>query len=238
MEIISRADAAKQQLTTYFTGKQCKHGHVAVRNTKDGSCYECCRLRASKFRSINPSYASNHYHADKDRISAQNADYYMRTKEERKAYQTEYYSNANNKIRHLDTCAKWRAKFAEMHREELHHNFMTLAPTWSLSDTPTERDLKYWLAGRLIEHGFEVYKEYYLDKERTSRIDLLVPSIKVGIECKLSLIGWLPNSLCEQRERYTRLLQDRGYTLLMVSLDGTVGMTPDALLSTCSSMRE
>lgn len=43
--MIGQADAQKQGLTHYFTGKSCKHGHVASRYVKGGHCVECTRLR-------------------------------------------------------------------------------------------------------------------------------------------------------------------------------------------------
>lgn len=43
-EIITRADAKARGLKRYFTGRACKHGHVAERITSGGSCYECVKL--------------------------------------------------------------------------------------------------------------------------------------------------------------------------------------------------
>jgi 5-methylcytosine-specific restriction endonuclease McrA len=44
MEIIKRAEARARKLTRYFTGKACKHGHIAERVTRDGKCLECYQL--------------------------------------------------------------------------------------------------------------------------------------------------------------------------------------------------
>lgn len=46
MEIITRKQAKEQGLTHYFTGKPCKHGHVAKRLVA-GGCVEC-RTRLSR----------------------------------------------------------------------------------------------------------------------------------------------------------------------------------------------
>jgi hypothetical protein len=43
MEIITRKQAREQGLKTYFTGKPCKNGHVALRYTA-GRCLECCEV--------------------------------------------------------------------------------------------------------------------------------------------------------------------------------------------------
>jgi hypothetical protein len=43
-EIITRKEAVASRLIRYFTGKPCKHGHVAERRTDTGNCIECHRL--------------------------------------------------------------------------------------------------------------------------------------------------------------------------------------------------
>lgn len=44
-QIITRAEAKAQGLKRYFTGKPCKHGHVAERYLSTGQCVECLRER-------------------------------------------------------------------------------------------------------------------------------------------------------------------------------------------------
>jgi hypothetical protein len=44
----SRAEAAERQETHYYTGKACKHGHIATRFASNGTCTECIRLAAAK----------------------------------------------------------------------------------------------------------------------------------------------------------------------------------------------
>jgi 5-methylcytosine-specific restriction endonuclease McrA len=43
-EIIRRKDALAIGRTRYFTGKPCKHGHIAERWSSDGKCVECTRI--------------------------------------------------------------------------------------------------------------------------------------------------------------------------------------------------
>ena len=48
-------DAGK---TRYFTGKPCKHGHIAERMVSSGSCCECMKHKREKYhRSYNPDKA-------------------------------------------------------------------------------------------------------------------------------------------------------------------------------------
>ena len=50
MQIISRAEAKAKGLRFYFTGKPCKHGHVAERVVLNATCVECERAAMKKFR--------------------------------------------------------------------------------------------------------------------------------------------------------------------------------------------
>lgn len=38
----SKQEAEAKAIDHYYTGKPCKHGHLAVRNAKTGNCAECC----------------------------------------------------------------------------------------------------------------------------------------------------------------------------------------------------
>src|SRR5271170_6575877 len=40
-QIVSRAEATKQGLSRYFTGKRCKNGHLDQRITKKKRCCSC-----------------------------------------------------------------------------------------------------------------------------------------------------------------------------------------------------
>ena len=49
MDIITRKQAQEQGLTHYFTGKPCKHGHVAARYVKTRACCECAVTSAREW---------------------------------------------------------------------------------------------------------------------------------------------------------------------------------------------
>jgi hypothetical protein len=51
--IIGRAEARALGLTRYFTGKPCKHGHVAERGVRRRECTECRRGRLREWRAAN-----------------------------------------------------------------------------------------------------------------------------------------------------------------------------------------
>ena len=47
MDIINRKKAAELRQKTYFTGRQCKWGHVARRYVVNGACKTCVRHQAT-----------------------------------------------------------------------------------------------------------------------------------------------------------------------------------------------
>lgn len=53
MDIISRADAKRLGKTHYFTGVECKHGHLEPRFTSCNTCVTCHRTNVGKWQSEN-----------------------------------------------------------------------------------------------------------------------------------------------------------------------------------------
>jgi 5-methylcytosine-specific restriction endonuclease McrA len=51
--IVTRKQAKASGLKYYFTGKPCKHGHIAKRNTIDGGCYDCCLKQSRAWKARN-----------------------------------------------------------------------------------------------------------------------------------------------------------------------------------------
>jgi hypothetical protein len=49
-----RADARALGRTYYFTNKQCKRGHTALRRVSDGACVACARLLLHRWNEANP----------------------------------------------------------------------------------------------------------------------------------------------------------------------------------------
>jgi len=71
MKIISRQEAKKLELTHYYTGKSCKHGHVSYRYVNDGKCSECVKNKVAKWNVNN-----------KDRKRSTDKAYYENNKSE------------------------------------------------------------------------------------------------------------------------------------------------------------
>lgn len=51
--IVTRTEAKARGLKRYFTGKPCKHGHIAERTTESCTCSECNRLISEKWNKEN-----------------------------------------------------------------------------------------------------------------------------------------------------------------------------------------
>ena len=49
MKIMSRSEALKTGAHRYFTGRPCKHGHIAERLTSNGSCQECTGYKGNAY---------------------------------------------------------------------------------------------------------------------------------------------------------------------------------------------
>lgn len=47
-EIVTRAEALRQGLVRYFTGKPCKRGHISERFTRNGTCLGCAPIISAK----------------------------------------------------------------------------------------------------------------------------------------------------------------------------------------------
>lgn len=58
MEIISQKEAEARGFTKYFTGKPCKHGHLAPRYTNGTQCCTCSYIRCTKQRLRRPDLAA------------------------------------------------------------------------------------------------------------------------------------------------------------------------------------
>ena len=130
----NRADAKAQGARHYFTGKPCKHGHIALRETK-GSCVECRKIeheasyasRKEYFAAYNKSEKGvenkkKHYEANKELIISRAN---TRPEEDKKKYRKAWFKNnpeetkaiANaRRRRNRDATPKW---LTEEHKKEM-----------------------------------------------------------------------------------------------------------------------
>lgn len=66
MSVITAAEARQQGLKRYFTGRTCRHGHVAQRLVYNNDCVECIKGRDARYtrsgaraRALRAHYAKN-----------------------------------------------------------------------------------------------------------------------------------------------------------------------------------
>lgn len=116
MNIITRKEAKNLCLKRYFTGKQCKHGHLCERQVLDGICVECTKEKSKiyynnnrkkcierhlkwkennpeyhniynkKWVSENPDYGKEYYHVNSEKQKTIKRIWNSNNKEHKKEY--------------------------------------------------------------------------------------------------------------------------------------------------------
>jgi hypothetical protein len=139
----TRAAAIRQGVPFYFTGKPCKHGHVAKRETK-GNCVECRRIetaeaahrRAEYFREYNRREdvrdRKHEWYTNNSISVRQRAS--LTPREKRREYQEAWKqrnpdrvkaSNKSRRRKHRDATPPWltaaqKAEIREIYRIAIH----------------------------------------------------------------------------------------------------------------------
>lgn len=103
-EIVSRKTAKALGRTFYFTGNQCKHGHIAPRYVSGAKCSQCGRENSERWASEN----AERYEARRRNWGKRNAE---------KLAQRARLRRKNNPEAELAKCARWRQKNREFDRE-------------------------------------------------------------------------------------------------------------------------
>lgn len=103
----TRAEAKALGAIRYYTGKPCKHGHVAERLTTSGCCIVCSSERGKQWRKNN-----------KDRVKRRDALYYQKYKPKKIEYANEYRNKFPERV--ALSCKNWRAnnKHKRAHNEQ------------------------------------------------------------------------------------------------------------------------
>lgn len=119
MKTISRSEAIRSGLKTYFTGMECQNGHLSARNTADCGCLECRRIASQKKRldsGCKPWYATEKERKEARRRSLQK--YAKANPEKVKAAQVAY--KANHPEKRKATVLKWDKANPEAKRIHAH----------------------------------------------------------------------------------------------------------------------
>lgn len=118
--IITREEAKVQGLTRYFTGKPCKHGHIAERRASGWVCLECAKVLRVAYRAAKPNieraktarYRASH----RDELGAKEKARYTARIEEIRAKRNA--RRAASPDRYLKQERSYREKFPEKSREK------------------------------------------------------------------------------------------------------------------------
>ena len=109
MNIVTRKEALEKNITHYFTGKFCKHGHRARRVTGGGKCVECGASKES-------NEASRQWkQRNKDRKRISDKKWAESNKEIKAKSGREWY--VNNKNKHLENCRNNKAIYLKNNPE-------------------------------------------------------------------------------------------------------------------------
>ena len=76
MKIISVAEARESGHKWYFTGKPCKHGHVARRQVSNRTCEACAHQRTKEWFLENPEYYAEYRKENIEAINKKERAYY------------------------------------------------------------------------------------------------------------------------------------------------------------------
>lgn len=94
---ITRQAAKALTLTRFFTGKPCKHGHVAERMASSGACVECNRLAKAKRYAADPALANQQkavwVAANRDRVNKNAVKWSRANAAKRRANHAKWYAD-------------------------------------------------------------------------------------------------------------------------------------------------
>ena len=142
-----RAKAKVEGKTRYYTGRPCKNGHVAERQTSNGTCVVCLQNRNSQWAKDNP-----------DKVYRNQLAYLSRYPERREAYIQQYLMR-NREKRREDT-KRWRLLNSDIHAAKQRRREaakLKRAPKWLTSEHRAEINNMYWLAADLQKVSGEKY---------------------------------------------------------------------------------
>lgn len=105
MDIITRTEASEKELTRFFTGKPCKHGHVSERHTKSGTCIECGNARSASWNK-QTGYGKEYRAVNREQMAEANREWRRRNPEKVQQYTTTESSRITSQLNQ----AKRRAK--------------------------------------------------------------------------------------------------------------------------------
>lgn len=118
VQLMTRAEAKAAGAKQYFTGKPCKHGHIAMRTTVNGCCVTCGGIRTSAHAKANRERNNTRqrekykvsgpktYERMKRRFLSFSPEEQQRHKDLRKVYRKKHY--AENRAEYIERARLWK----------------------------------------------------------------------------------------------------------------------------------
>ena len=178
VKTISRKDAILQGLSKYFTGKPCKHGHIAERLVVNGTCYDCTKLRVAKWQQKNPERVKKNHAAWVERNPG------VANKRRKQWYRQNLTRHNQQMKRYFEENPHLRAKLSSIQRAAQNHR----TPKWLTDDDFWMMDEIYRLAGlRTASTGVAWHVDHVIPLRGKLVSGLHVPSNLRVVEWKENL---------------------------------------------------
>lgn len=206
MEILTRKEALERGLKTYFSGKDCKHGHSPCeRYTKDNRCTVCESIRGKGY-----------YTDNKERIIKRHKKYYIDSKEIIVKCAKEYYINNKENIRvskkkyyidNKERINKYHREYAVLNRDKMCSNDANRRAS-KLQRTPIWGNT--WLQKILKEEIFLISKIKSLVTNIPQHVDHYYP-LQGKLVSGLHVIGNLQIITSEENEQKHNRMPEEFY---------------------------
>jgi len=172
MKIISREDARLVGAIRYFTGKPCKHNHIAERFTARGQCVECNRIDALRRIAKNPQ-------ANRDKVK----NWALKNPEKIKQQYVKKYNqlkaNPEALAKHRQKNKEWAANSPKMRAITVRYRTSKInrTPKWLSANDVWMMQEAYHLARlRTKMFGFKWHVDHVLPLQGKTVSGLHVPS--------------------------------------------------------------
>jgi Tfp pilus assembly protein PilE len=161
-----RAAAAAAGEVQYFTGKPCKHGHMANRSTSSGGCIVCARVMRKKFMqktlANDPQYWKKQYAQNPEKFKTRAINWRNKNPEKAK--------EVNKKSR-----AKSRAKLNAL-QVVRNASKLNATPAWLTKEQKRHIELFYEMSKRTSERsGFKCHVDHIVPLKGKNVCGLHVP---------------------------------------------------------------
>lgn len=115
--VVSRSEALILGKNRYFTGKECRNGHISERQVSDHTCVECKRQfyinNADKFRQL----SAENYQENKEEVKRRTKEYYYANRHKRQSYREKLRSDVVKHGAFLESMKDWRYRNPNSYRD-------------------------------------------------------------------------------------------------------------------------